>query len=73
MRPSWPTGFPIRHFIDHGAYSGRAAAKPLRGLLSYLQVRAKAHASVPKPGEKIPVAGLDVEVVSSAGDLLKTP
>lgn len=62
---------PIRHFFDHGPYTvelqpGRSAA-----FQSYMQVRQKAHASVPKPGDKIPVDGLDVEVVSSAGDLLK--
>jgi competence protein ComEC len=28
---------------------------------------------VPKPGDKIPVAGLDVLVLSSAGELLKSP
>jgi len=64
---------PIRHFIDHGPYSvelqpGRSAA-----FSAYMEVRAKAHASVAEPGEKIPVAGLDVTVVSSAGDLLKSP
>ena len=40
--------------------------------LAYIQVRERAHASVAKPGDKIPVAGLDVAVLSSAGDLLKT-
>lgn len=63
---------PIRHFIDHGAYSVELQPNRSAAFLAYLQVRERAHASVPKPGDKIPVAGLDVEVVSSAGELLKT-
>lgn len=63
---------PIRHFIDHGAYSVELQPNRSAAFVAYLQVRQKAHASVAEPGEKIPVAGLDVTVVSSAGDLLKT-
>src|ERR1700674_5752345 len=64
---------PIRHFVDHGAYTvemqpGRDAA-----FLSYLTVRGLAHVTVAKPGDHIPVEGLDVQVVSSAGDVLKEP
>ncbi len=64
---------PIRHFIDHGPYSVELQPNRSAAFVSYLQVRDRAHASVAKPGEKIPVAGLDVTVVSSGGDLLKTP
>src|SRR5580692_1841556 len=61
---------PIRHFVDHGPYTvemqpGRDAA-----FLSYLTVRGLAHVSVAKPGDRIPVEGLDVQVVSSAGDVI---
>ncbi len=64
---------PIRHFVDHGPYTvelqkGRDAA-----FLSYLAVREHAHVTTAKPGDKIPVEGLDVQVVSSAGDVLKEP
>ena len=64
---------PIRHFVDHGPYTvemqpGRDAA-----FLSYLPVRELAHVSVAKPGDRIPVEGLDVQVVSSAGETLKEP
>ena len=64
---------PIRHFLDHGPYSVELQPNRSAAFVSYLAVREKAHASVPKPGDKIPVKGLDVEIVSSAGDLLKTP
>jgi len=64
---------PIRHFVDHGPYTvemqkGRDAA-----FLSYLPVREHAHAITAKPGDRIPVDGLDVQVVSSAGDVIKEP
>ena len=64
---------PIRHFVDHGPYTvemqpGRDAA-----FLSYLPVRELAHVSVAKPGDRIPVEGLDVQVVSSAGETIKEP
>lgn len=51
-----------------GTYGNRAA-----GFLSYLPVREKAHATIAKPGTKIPVAGLDVHIVSSAGELIASP
>ena len=64
---------PIRHFIDHGPYTvemqpGRDAA-----FLSYLTVRGLANVSVAKPGDRVPVEGLDVQVVSSAGDVIAKP
>jgi competence protein ComEC len=64
---------PIRHFIDHGPYTveqnvGRDAA-----FLTYLPVREHAHVTTAKPGDRIPIEGLDVQVVSSAGDVIKEP
>jgi beta-lactamase superfamily II metal-dependent hydrolase len=61
---------PIRHIVDHGPYTvemqpGRDAA-----FLSYLPVRQLAHVTVAKPGDRIPVEGLDVQVVSSAGETI---
>ena len=64
---------PIRHFIDHGAYSVELQPNRAGAFNAYLPVRQKAHASVARPAEKIPVAGLDITVVSSAGDLMKIP
>jgi len=36
-------------------------------------VRQHAHVTIPKPAMKIPVAGLEVHVISSAGDLITAP
>ena len=64
---------PVRHFVDHGPFSvelqpGRSAA-----FLAYTAVRDKGRAIVAKPGDKIPFAGVDVQVVSSAGELIAAP
>src|ERR1700736_2640847 len=64
---------PVRHFVDHGPFSvelqpGRSAA-----FLAYTAVRDKGRAIVAKPGDKIPFAGVNVQVVSSAGDLITMP
>src|SRR3979409_2461243 len=58
---------PIRHFVDHGPYMVELQPNRVAPYLSYQPVRERAHTIVPKPGDKIPVAGLDVQVVSAAG------
>jgi len=62
---------PIRHFIDHGpnVQPGAAADEFLQK--TYPQLFAKAKHTVATPGMKIPVAGLDVLVVTSAGETIK--
>jgi len=64
---------PIRHFVDHGPYTVEMQANRDAPYLSYKSVREKAHVIVPKPGDTIGVAGLDVRVVSAAGDTLSEP
>lgn len=64
---------PIRRVYDPGPFADELAGNRAAGFNSYLPVRAKMHVTVPKPGAKIPVAGLDVNIVSSAGDLTPTP
>ena len=64
---------PIRHFVDHGPYTVELQKERDAAFLSYLVVREHAHVTTAKPGDKIPVEGLDAQVVSSAGDILKEP
>jgi competence protein ComEC len=64
---------PIRRVYDPGPFADELAGNRAAGFNSYLPVRAKMHVTVPKPGAKIPVAGLDVNIVSSAGDLTTMP
>jgi len=64
---------PIRHYVDHGPYTDEMQPGRDAAFLSYLPVREHARVSVAKPGDRIPVEGLDVQVVSSAGETIKEP
>lgn len=64
---------PIRHFIDHGPYTVEMQPGRNGAFLSYMEVRPHVRASTAKPGDRIPIAGLDVQVVSSAGETIKEP
>jgi len=63
---------PIRHFIDHG--TSVEEREPVPGFQKmYAELYAKATRTIAKPGDKIPFAGTNVVVVTSAGKTLKTP
>jgi len=64
---------PIRRVLDPGAFADELNGNRGAGFISYLPFRSKAHVTIPKPGMKIPVAGLEVNVVSSAGELITSP
>jgi beta-lactamase superfamily II metal-dependent hydrolase len=62
---------PIRNFVDHGPTSERGErAAPYD---AYLRVRATGTHIEARPGDRIPVAGLDVRVLSAGGNLLSVP
>jgi competence protein ComEC len=62
---------PIRHFIDHGPNAQPTPAVDEFLANVYPQLYANAKHTVAKPGDKIAVAGLDVQVVTSAGETIK--
>src|SRR5882724_5326855 len=62
----------IREFIDHGPNVQPGAAADDFLQKTYPQLYSKAKHTVAKPGDKIAVAGLDVRIVTSAGDVIKT-
>jgi len=62
---------PIKHFIDHGANVQPAPAADEFLAKIYPQLYANAKHAVVKPGDRIAVAGLDVRVVTSAGETIK--
>jgi len=64
---------PIKHFYDHGpnVQPGQAADDFLKDV--YAPLIAKAQHTVLKPGDRIPLTGVDVRVVLSAGESIKTP
>ena len=64
---------PIRRFVDHGPFTVEMQPNRVAGFASYQPLREKARAITAKPGDRIPIAGLDVQVVSSAGALIAKP
>ena len=66
---------PIKHFIDHGpTVEPREQVQGFQAMYKDLYEKAGPGAhTVVKPGDKIPMTGLNVEVVTSAGEVLKKP
>lgn len=77
--PALAAKVPIRNFVDHGPTlentTGDAAHDKDATTLfrDYVAVRDKGHHIQVKPGDKVPIAGIDVQVVSSAGKFITTP
>jgi len=67
---------PIREFIDHAAPSAEAEAG-VPGTLalydSYVALRAKGKHVQPKPGDRIPMAGVEIVTLASDGVTLTQP
>ncbi len=70
--PQLAEKLPIRNFVDHGASieTGQDAVV-LFG--EYARFRDKGHHILVKPGDKLPIKGLDVEIVASDGAGLTSP
>ncbi len=67
---------PVRTFIDHESPDPRAEAGvpgTMAAFERYAAVRAKGRHLAPKPGERIPLKGVEVTVVSSARATLQKP
>jgi beta-lactamase superfamily II metal-dependent hydrolase len=66
---------PIGTFIDHSGV--QEDAEKIAGTVAtyqrYAAVRAKGRHLEPKPGDRLPLTGVDVTIVSSAGATLTTP
>ena len=67
--PQLAARLPIRNFVDDGAGPERTDAV----FQAYAQARAKGNHIGVKPGDRIPVAGLTVQVLSAGGGLLTIP
>jgi competence protein ComEC len=63
---------PIKDFIDHGPSSEER--EQVQGFqAAYAELYGKAKHTVVKPGDKVPVTGLDWRIVTAAGKAIKTP
>jgi beta-lactamase superfamily II metal-dependent hydrolase len=70
---------PVREFIDHGLPDSEPAQSAANASTAaflrevYPELYAKAKHTVVKPGDRIPMTGLDVRVVASAGKVIDKP
>jgi len=63
---------PIRNFVDHGPNVEEGRGTP-QNYAAYLKTSEKGHRIVARPGDKLPIQGLDVQVVSAAAQTIDKP
>jgi beta-lactamase superfamily II metal-dependent hydrolase len=63
---------PIRHFIDHGPNVQPNPATDAFLQKEYAALSAGARHTVAKPGDRLPIAGVDTRIVTSAGQAIQT-
>ncbi|HYT08082.1 MAG TPA: MBL fold metallo-hydrolase [Rugosimonospora sp.] len=71
--PDLSTKLPIRNFIDHGPPMIETSENSVARYNAYAAVRDKGHYTPVKPGDKIPIKGLDVRVVTAGGRAITSP
>ena len=70
--PQLAEKMPIRNFVDHGPQTETTRdAQVLYN--AYIAFRDKGNHIQVKPGDVIPIKGIEVKVLSSAGDLIESP
>ena len=63
---------PIKHYVDHGPSSEER--EQVAGFqASYAELYGKAKHTVVKPGDKLPITGVEWRIVTAAGKAIKTP
>jgi len=70
--PQLAARIPIRTFVDHGPIVEQGEA-PAKLFSAYSETRAKGRHLTVKPGDKIPIAGVDVQVVAAGGEAIAQP
>jgi competence protein ComEC len=70
--PDLALRIPIGTFIDYGEPLG-TDRMATNGFRAYGPVRADRPHIVPRPGDRLPLVGLDVDVVSASGELISSP
>ena len=63
---------PVKHFVDHGPLQSTGKGVEQR-YKAYAEVRDKGDHTAVQPGDRIPIQGMDVLVVTSATRLLNRP
>ena len=70
--PQLAAKLPIRNFVDHGEQT-ETGTRPRQLYAAYSDYRSHGNHIQVKPGDKIPIKGLDVEVLSANGSVIGTP
>lgn len=70
--PQLVAKLPVKHFVDHGPNNEKGEAADAL-YAAYKNAWGSSEHIVVKPGDKVPVKGLDVQVLSANGDAIKTP
>jgi competence protein ComEC len=70
--PQLAARIPVGTFVDHGPTVEQGDA-PAKLFASYTEVRAKGRHLQVKPGDKVPLAGVDVQVVAAGGEHIVQP
>ena len=70
--PDLATKIPIGTFIDYGSPLG-SDRMATNGFRTYEPVREGRNHIEPKPGDRLPLKGMEVDIVSAAGELLASP
>ena len=63
---------PIKNFVDHGPSAEEVRNVP-ENYAAYLKVRAEGKHILAKPGDKLPIPGIDVQVISAAAETITKP
>jgi competence protein ComEC len=63
---------PIRNFVDHGPNADKTLNIP-QYYAAYLTVRDKGQHILAKPGDALPISGIDIHVVSAAAETITKP
>lgn len=70
--PELARRIPIRHYLDHGpSVEEREQAPGFQA--AYAALHSEAKHTVVKPGDRVPIAGLDWRIVTAGGKALKSP
>lgn len=70
--PELASRIPIRNFVDHGPTNDPLVNVP-QYYAAYLKVREKGQHILAQPGEKIPISGIGVQIVSAASNTIREP
>src|SRR5712671_4611941 len=70
--PQLAAKLPIKHFVDHGE-NRESGANPDALYSAYKNAWGSGQHIIVKPGDKVPVKGLDVEVLTADGERIQKP